>query len=440
MKQQIFTRSGFLLAVMSVFLSFFACRQDVQVAPVATISLSPSEKISLSKSWFEEYQKTGMVERSSTFKGIQVLWEYAAAAGSMVEVPFLLNGELNFPSLYKGVTKLGKQRLVILDRGAKGKEVYIFDYMPSTTFTTNIEDVHLNFRKIKFNGMLAVHTFDSDSIKGFVWNEGKLTKQLHAKSSGVLLRDCTVETYLYACGRVSIGGSTSALNCSTGIRVVCFTSGSGGGSGDGGIDTSNSGGACNPWFLGCGDKDANEDGDNGRPSNELAPDEIGKTLTNTHVICPNSLTVGNGGVGIRDFNLGIMGSPPYVVAVGDWKIQTNILSGDPYANAIGNLISETFQRVLQLARADLAMRSITTASLAQNGNQFSKNNTSGGPPRFDISLSDFVQENFGPTFRAVTLDKFGIVRTGEVEHRYGRNSQLGYSVPIASNNPSVECP
>ena len=125
MKQHIFTRGGFLLAVMSVFLTFFACRQDVQVAPTKTYNLSSQEKINSAKSWFADYEKSGMVERSSQFKGIQVLWEHAVATGTMVEVPFLLNRELNFPSMYKGVTKLGKQRLVIFDRGVKGREVYI---------------------------------------------------------------------------------------------------------------------------------------------------------------------------------------------------------------------------------------------------------------------------------------------------------------------------
>ena len=258
MKQHIFTRGGVLLAVMSVLLSFFACRQDLQVAPVES-SLSPTEsikRINASKGWFASYKKSGMVERSPTFKNIEVLWDEAVAIGRLVEVPFLLNGERNFPSLYEDVIQSGKQRLVIIDRGAEGRKVYIFDYMLSKDFIGKIEDVHLNFRSKQFDGMFAAHTFDSDSISGFVWDKGKLTKRLHAKSGGFVLRDCFVQTYEFACGRV-MGGPRQ---CSQGSRLICWRPAGGaggvGGGGDSGDDGISNG--CRPYYIGCGDKDTDD--------------------------------------------------------------------------------------------------------------------------------------------------------------------------------------
>ena len=59
MKQHIFSKGGLLLAFLSVFLSFFACRRDLRetlVLPDETPTAMSAE-IQAAKTWFDNYQK-----------------------------------------------------------------------------------------------------------------------------------------------------------------------------------------------------------------------------------------------------------------------------------------------------------------------------------------------------------------------------------------------
>lgn len=255
MKKHIFSQMGRLSLFMFMFMGFFACQQDLQ-EPIIHSQAAGSIKIQAAKTWFEGYQKSGAVDRSETFRGMEVEWDKATASGNSVEMPFKVNGEYNFPSLYNdNLDRLGQQRLVIYDDERKGLMAYVFDYMPSVSFIAKVQNVHPNnFRSKKFDGMLAVHTFDSDVVRGYVWKEGKIIKELQTQTQGVTLRECSTTSYQWACGRV-MGGP---LQCSTMNITFCWTNtttGGGGVGGGGGGDD----GTCFPYYPGCGEKNAGDD-------------------------------------------------------------------------------------------------------------------------------------------------------------------------------------
>ena len=167
MKQHIFSQTGRLLILFSMFLSFFACQQDLQ-EPTNQSQVTSGRNIQAAKVWLDNYQKSDAVDASSKFKRMEPQWNEAIAVGNVVEIPIKIDGDFNVPSLNNDLTHLGKQRLVIYDKGIKGKIAYVLDYMPSKTFSGDIEKVDAtNFRTKRFDGIIAVYNLNNKNLGGY---------------------------------------------------------------------------------------------------------------------------------------------------------------------------------------------------------------------------------------------------------------------------------
>ena len=150
-------------------------------------------------------------------------WSEAIAVGNAVEVPIMIDGNFNVPSLHNDLTHLGKQRLVIYDKGGKGKVAYVFDYMPSDAFSSKIDEVNaVNIRDKKFDGKLAVHTLSDKKIARFVWEKGEVHQRIGARTGNATSTDCSISVYVYGCGRIIIGGNVGSLECSVRYTISCW--------------------------------------------------------------------------------------------------------------------------------------------------------------------------------------------------------------------------
>ena len=198
---------------------FVACQKDFK-EPTVQLKTTSINDIQSAKTWFDNYQKSSAVDVSSKFKNGQPDWDNATTVGNVVEVPFrMVDGHFNVPSLYDDQTHFGKERLVIYDIGDKGKVAYMLDYMPSETYSTKMDEVNaLNFKKKKFDGIIAAYSLNNENLGGFVWDKGKLIRKYTIKSVDIGLRGCTITTYQFGCGSVSGG----PLQCSTGFNVTCW--------------------------------------------------------------------------------------------------------------------------------------------------------------------------------------------------------------------------
>jgi hypothetical protein len=241
MKKHIVSLVGRSLIFFSLIFSLFSCQQDLQ-EPIIHPQSTLNDDIKSTKIWFENYQNT--ISMSSKFKNMEIQWDKATVIGNVVEVPFMIDGKFNVPSMYDNLTHFGKQRLVIYNRNQESRVAYVIDYMPSETFPKNIADINaLNFRDKKFDGIVAAHTFNEENVNGYVWNNGELIKKIQTKSNGVVLRGCSFSTYLYACGHVMDG----PLQCSMGVMITCWDDRIDTGGGTGG---SNTGGCQDFWCNG----------------------------------------------------------------------------------------------------------------------------------------------------------------------------------------------
>ena len=209
---------GVRMFILTLFV-FVACQKDLK-EPTVQLKTTSINDIQSAKTWFDNYQKSSAVDVSSKFKNGQPDWDNATTVGNVVEVPFrMVDGNFNVPSLYDDQTHFGKERLVIYDIGDKGKVAYMLNYMPSETYSTKMDEVNaLNFKKKKFDGIIAAYSLNNENLGGFVWDKGKLVRKYTIKSVDIGLRGCTISTYQFACGSVSGG----PLQCSTGYNVTCW--------------------------------------------------------------------------------------------------------------------------------------------------------------------------------------------------------------------------
>ncbi len=273
MKQHIFTRGGFLLAVMSVFLSFFACRQDVQVAPIKTYNLSSQEKINSAKSWFEQNESILYNGNNHDFKGMKPIWEKATAYDDIVEVPYAVNNKMPFPRISGQFKQLGKQNLILQIKDNK-YEASIVSYVPFNVFKGTIESINVrNLRSETFEGTVSTQGWDQGEFRRWHYENGNIIKETVGKR---LLREnafernvsCTlayedIDQYTV----FSVGGVIISVTYDGTIRVYtmncvysvgssggctgpfCSTNNNNGGGGSGSSSSNCNGRPCEPCEL-----------------------------------------------------------------------------------------------------------------------------------------------------------------------------------------------
>ena len=246
-------------------MSFFACQHDLQEPTIKNWPISTVSKVESAKIWFENYQKSDAIDPASKFKNMQPQWNDALVNGNAVEVIFTINGNIAVPSLYNNFTHLGRQRLVIYDKGNEGRVAYVYSYMPSKECPIRMKDVNaITFSLKGFDGMIAVYSLNDENLGGYVWKQGEFTKKLIAKQKNILAEEiCLTVTEEYGCGRVCIGPECGDIQCSTRNITQCWdeTAGGGGGgagNGGGGNGSGGNGGGCQGPFC-----NGNDDGGGG---------------------------------------------------------------------------------------------------------------------------------------------------------------------------------
>lgn len=231
--------SAFFLILMT--LVFNACRNELDFGqPYSTETGGLSKQITEVKEWFEtnyhfEPSKITDVKR---FGKIEPIWNKAILENGVLEVPIMMNNQMTLPSLYEGFAYKGKQRLMISEKGGV-KNMYIVNLMPSKDFKGQMKDVTaLNYRKKSFDGLISAYSLNGESMGGYLFKQGTLTKKLkeinknnNALKNGLSTRGsckCFVSVYECHCGRVN-GGE---LQCSICVDVTCYGDCSGGGDPD----------------------------------------------------------------------------------------------------------------------------------------------------------------------------------------------------------------
>ena len=429
MKQHTFTKGGVFLAIMLVSLTFFACRQDVQVSPIETSATASSEKINAAKAWFNQNESILSNGKNHDFKNMKPIWEKAIYYDDIIEIPYAVNDKMPFPRVSGQFKQLGKQNLILQIKDNK-YEPSIVSYVPFDVFKGTIESINVrNLQSEGFEGTVSTQGWDEAEFHRWHYNEGYVMKETTGKvvpADKPIAEDlsCTVAYEAWDLYTVaSSGGVVYHMSYDgTEIHQIITCLNVGGGCGSPYCRPNNSGGGSSSTYGG------------------LAAVDTGKTLTQNHVICPSSLTVTNGAIAIKDFKMGLLKPDRTTVPfdAGGWHIQTNILSGDPYGNAIGSLISQTFQRVLLIAAKDLENRGIDISSLSNTNSRIFTSNTETGRPL--LNLNDFVAANFGPTFRTVTNDNFGVVRSATITARSFLNSfTAGYDTPKITDKLGIDC-
>lgn len=195
MKQHIFSKGGLLLAFMLLVLGFFACREDLQEGLIKTSDVALSAEIQAAKSWFDNYQKQSSLPESSKFKKMTPVWSKAITVHNAVEVPFTIDGKFYLPSLDQTKKHMGRRKLVIYDNGSRGRAGYVVDYMPAETFTGKIKDINsINFRQLKFTGMVDLYNLNHVNLGRFMYKKGKFVQRYYedtSSSSGKEDGNCT---------------------------------------------------------------------------------------------------------------------------------------------------------------------------------------------------------------------------------------------------------
>jgi hypothetical protein len=194
MKQHIFTKVGVLLAFMSVFLSFFACRQDVfTVAPKGASSAIIAKE---AQQWFESQN---FADAKSI--NLQPQWEDASVYGSRVEIPILLEGKRVGKSLVRDDTNyMSKTRLIIYKKNATEYDSYILYFAPSKNFKGKVNAVNTNnYAGKKFDGEIFIASLGNKIIgkyKIINGERGKYGQLVEPSRDGVKLRDweCVYES------------------------------------------------------------------------------------------------------------------------------------------------------------------------------------------------------------------------------------------------------
>ena len=212
--------SAFFAAMVFVFV---ACRQDMDLGQAYTLEADKpiSQEIQVVKDWFEANYKfnPSKIKEPERFGKMQPIWKDAIMGNGKLEVPILMNDLITIPSMYQGLSAMGKQRLIIIDKGDT-RSMVIVNMMPSENFQGKMKEINLsNYWKKGFDGLIAVFTVYGKSLGAYSFKEGILKKKLKKLGPNVP-ETCTCDTYTYDChcGRVNDG----ELQCSTCTQTDCY--------------------------------------------------------------------------------------------------------------------------------------------------------------------------------------------------------------------------
>lgn len=220
-----FKMTKFASLFFAAAIILFACKRETDFLGDKQLTKAPlSEKVQSTKGFFNEYAK--VIAPYSPFKNIKPLWDYAVSTDNFVEVSFTIDGKLTIPSIYKGLTYLGKQRLLIYNVANQEKVCYIMNIMPDATFSGNVKEINtINLKNKKFSGIIALYHLSGGNIAAYRFEQGivvgKLT-QKNGANNGIELRGCAWVTYQYACGHTEIDGRSSEPQCSEYEQYDCW--------------------------------------------------------------------------------------------------------------------------------------------------------------------------------------------------------------------------
>ena len=237
--------ASFLALMVFVFV---ACRNDLNLEqPYSDASTKPLSKevIEFKEAFEVNYHfDASKIEDANRFGKIEPIWSQAITENGVLEVPIMMNKKLTLPSLYKGLSNKGKQRLVMYGKSEKSA-MFIMNLMPWEGF--QMKDVNtLNYRKKSFDGLISIFTENGKSLGGYLFNKGTLTKKMkRIPPNAPESCTCAVSSYDCYCGTVN-GGE---LQCSTCYMVECY-----GDCGSGGIDDEDPCSGSNPPSY-CGSDD-----------------------------------------------------------------------------------------------------------------------------------------------------------------------------------------
>ncbi len=166
----------FFFTVILAFITFFACKQEIQMEEMTTPVREPTSlKVKTAMKWLEDYQKSSNNKSTSHLKKLQPVWKDAIAYRNIVEVPFTIDGKYKMPTIEKGMTRLGRQRLVIYNNGKGMTNAYVASYMPSLNFMGKIKNINaLNLKYQKFDGIVRLYTLNKEYLRSTHYKNGVL--------------------------------------------------------------------------------------------------------------------------------------------------------------------------------------------------------------------------------------------------------------------------
>jgi hypothetical protein len=172
-----FKTTKIITLCVACMMVMFACRKDKEFASSNSLlggaTTEKVQSITVTKGFFNAYMD--FIPKYFKFKSIQPFYEGAVADGSVVEIPFAVDGKVAGLSQYETFEHLGKQRLVVINKPkvGLGKECYIVNYVPSKIFKGKIADVTTNnLQAQRFDGAIIVQDLDGKDVAAY-YMEGR---------------------------------------------------------------------------------------------------------------------------------------------------------------------------------------------------------------------------------------------------------------------------
>ena len=110
---------------------------------------------------------------------IEPLWDQAVDFKNKkeIEVPYMVDKKIFFPSLEKTGKNRGKERLYFHLKGNKA-DVELITYIPDNNFKGNIHEINVgNFKEKKFSGIIKFKNFKKDESYSWYMKDGKTIKK-----------------------------------------------------------------------------------------------------------------------------------------------------------------------------------------------------------------------------------------------------------------------
>ena len=179
--------STVLILFAFLFLGLSSCKNDL-ISPT-TLPLEPSEtpgvynesETQKAKDWFDNQKQlerqTASLSSFDSFD-IQPIWSQALSFknNNRFEVPYTLNGKVirANDTGNNDTNRLSKSRLVLYKRGNSTYKSYLFDFIPSSSYTGNIQDISPdNLKKKKFSGSALVSDLKHKQMAVYIFKDGK---------------------------------------------------------------------------------------------------------------------------------------------------------------------------------------------------------------------------------------------------------------------------